>query len=522
MSEDRSTLLPRKTKARAANPRIPTLTVMTHPDPDQIGKRAFLANLNRGKEVRITRTEPLFHPPGSAVGASLADPYISRKPIVVRVAGDQTLEVDTGATQTELSTPFPCRDDIYRIPLQRLERGVPLMLGDRIMLLLHWSAIAETPHDEITRDHGLVGASAAVMGLRAEIERVADLKTPVLLRGASGTGKELVAHAIHGAHPGKRPFIGVNLGAIPASLAASELFGAVRGSFTGASRDQSGFFRAAQGGTLFLDEVGEASTEVQVMLLRALETGEICPVGAQQSIRVQTRVIAATDADLEEKMAQDSFKTPLFHRLAGYEIHLPPLRDRLEDFSRLFFHFARKELDELGESHRLVPRGVDQEPWFPPDLVSRLLEFHWPGNIRQLRNVVRQLVIGCRGKDQLYMDPKLTQLLGIPDSGAPPTPLPSQRTTLKRKPASVSVEEIRAALARCDGDIKSAANHLGISRAGLYHLIEKTPGLKTASDLDVADIERGLQEHHGDLQALAKHFGISRRALRRRMTLLGL
>ena len=366
-------------------------------------------------------------------------------------------------------------------------------------------------------DHGLVGGSHSVQFLRSEIERVADLQTPVLLRGASGTGKELVARAIHEAANKTRPFVSVNLGAIPRELAASELFGALKGSFTGADRHQQGYFRAAHGGTLFLDEVGEASHDVQVMLLRALETGEISPLGAQHPVSVNVRLIAATDADLEAKMAEDSFKSPLFYRLAGYEIKLPDLVERMDDFSRLFFHFAKAELGKIGNGDLLRPRRTDEEPWLPPDLLCTLMDYDWPGNIRQLRNAVCQLVIGCRGEDNLHQVPKLAELLH-----AETEPPPDAAIRIKRKATIITEAELRGALTENNGDVKASAAKLGISRGALYRLIEQTPGLYKATELSAEDIEAGLRTWGGDTRALATDFGLSHRALRRRMTALGI
>jgi two-component system nitrogen regulation response regulator GlnG len=244
----------------------------------------------------------------------------------------------------------------------------------------------------------------------------------VLLRGETGTGKELVARALHDHGPRRGgPFVSVNLGAIPRELAAAELFGAQRGAYTGATRDREGFFRAARGGTLFLDEVGEASPEVQAMLLRVLETGEMYPVGGQAKVATDVRILAATDADLDARIREGQFKAPLLHRLAGYEIRLPPLRERREDIGVLFYHFAREELLALGEVHRLSPEDPYSAPWLPASIMGRLLRFAWPGNIRQLRNLTRQLVIGSRGCAQIALDPRLMAELGeelAPPAGA--------------------------------------------------------------------------------------------------------
>jgi two-component system nitrogen regulation response regulator GlnG len=177
----------------------------------------------------------------------------------------------------------------------------------------------------------------------------------VLLRGETGTGKELAARALHDAGPRRRRgFLAVNMGAVPPTLAAAELFGAARGAFTGADQKRIGYFTRADGGTLFLDEIGETPAEVQILLLRALDNREIQPVGGGDPQPVDVRLIAATDADLEGAMAAVRFRSTLLHRLSGYEIFLPQLRDRREDFGRLFLHFLSQELEATGQTGRLA------------------------------------------------------------------------------------------------------------------------------------------------------------------------
>jgi two-component system nitrogen regulation response regulator GlnG len=215
---------------------------------------------------------------------------------------------------------------------------------------------------------------------------------PVLLRGETGTGKELVARALHARGPRRRgPFVSVNLGAIPRELAAAELFGAVRGAYTGAARDRDGYFRAARGGTLFLDEVAEAPPEVQVTLLRVLETGELYPVGGDAPIATDVRVIAATDADLDAQIRDGRFKAPLLHRLAGSELHLPPLRERAEDLPAL----CAALLESIAAAARLPV------PALAPDFAAALARWPWRGNVRELRAVLENAVLWWDGTGAL-------------------------------------------------------------------------------------------------------------------------
>ncbi|AKF81460.1 ATPase AAA [Myxococcus fulvus 124B02] len=508
--------------ARGA-PLLTALTVVSHPQPHRVGDRVLLEALAVGREVELSRNAPAFVPPGSALGSHLADPFISRKPLVLSPGPHGALRLSP-AEGTKVSLGGEPLQGPWELSSAEVAAGVPLVLAGRVVVLLH---LAEPPsprgHDML----GMVGASAGVQRVRHHIEQVADLGVPVLIRGETGSGKELIARAIHQRSPRReRPFISINLGAIPRELAASELFGARKGAFTGAVKDQDGFFQAAQGGTLFLDEVGEAPPEVQVMLLRVLETGELYPVGSRTPISVDVRLVAATDAHLEEQIRDGRFKAPLLHRLAGYSIRVPSLRERPEDVGPLFHHFAREELEALGEAHRLSPGDPFREPWLPAPLAVRLVRHGWPGNLRQLRNVARQLVIGSRGQSRLRLDARLEEELfpvAAPPAGrpisAPSTPAPSAS---RRKPADISSRELLTALREGGWDFQAAADRLGIHRTSIYDLIERHPDLRTAGDLSVEELTRCFHACKGDLDAMVRQLEVSRRALGRRLKELGL
>ncbi len=240
-----------------------------------------------------------------------------------------------------------------------MERGVVLELADRIVLLLHTLPATPMPTPE---RFGLIGESEGIVRIRHEIRRVADLDVPILLRGETGTGKELVARAIHQVSQRRHgACLFVNVAAIPVSLAVSELFGSARGSFTSSVRDQAGYFQRAHGGTLFLDEIGEAPPEVQCCCCASSKPARCSGVGGLEPQKVDVRLIAATDADLEHAIEAGRFRAPLLHRLAGYEILVPPMRERRDDFGRLFLHFLREELAAIGEEHRLDPPGDDDK-----------------------------------------------------------------------------------------------------------------------------------------------------------------
>jgi two-component system nitrogen regulation response regulator GlnG len=324
------------------------------------------------------------------------------------------------------------------------------------------------------------------------------------------------------------------MAAVPPSLAAAELFGVAHGAYTGADRRRAGAFQRADGGTLFLDEVGETPPEVQALLLRALETGEIQPVGGDEIRRVDVRLIVATDADLETAVADGRFRSPLLHRLAGYEIRLPTLRERRDDFGRLFLHFLRGELATLGETSRLTP-PPESRSWGPAALVARLAAYDWPGNVRQLCNAVRQIVIAGRDANDAGMWLQAERLfqeaarLASPQdsdpmavSAVPPSGPAKEPRKAYRSPDDITDDELIAALRTNRWRIQRAATQLGISRGSLYDRIERSSRIRKASDLSREEIEACRASHGEDLDALVEALEVSKRGLQLRMTRLGL
>jgi transcriptional regulator with PAS, ATPase and Fis domain len=235
----------------------------------------------------------------------------------------------------------------------------------------------------------LVGASAAIREIEQEVEWAARSDTKVLLTGESGVGKEVVARLIHQESRRRHaPFVAINCAGVPDTLLESELFGHVRGSFTDAYRDRSGWIEQAQTGTIFLDEIGEMSSRMQTVLLRFLESGEIQPVGASRAQRVaDVRVIAATNRDLTQQVAEKRFRDDLYYRLNVVRIAIPPLRERKEDIQALIGHFFRA----FSESQNVPP------PCLIDETLTQLLAYAWPGNVRELKNVAERLVVRARG-----------------------------------------------------------------------------------------------------------------------------
>jgi transcriptional regulator with GAF, ATPase, and Fis domain len=244
--------------------------------------------------------------------------------------------------------------------------------------------------------HQMIGTSTAINGIRAEVECAARSDAKVLLTGESGVGKDIAARGIHQQSArSRRPFVTINCVSVPDSLLEPELFGHVRGSFTGAYRDRIGLLEAANGGTVFLDEVCEMSPRMQALLLRFLESGEIQRVGSDRTqCRIDVRVLAATNRDPLELVASKTFREDLYYRLNVIEIQIPPLRARREDIPLLFEHFLRRCADASG-----IPT-----PAIAPDARKALIEFEWPGNIRQLKNVAERVIArGTRGTQPSFI-----------------------------------------------------------------------------------------------------------------------
>jgi two-component system, NtrC family, nitrogen regulation response regulator GlnG len=516
-SGDSSTLIGEVSEICASDLRVPALTILAHPSTERVGERVLLPALASGRPVALSRLTPLFSHPDSCEARALESLHLSRRPIsfsqgspdgsIHLTAPPEGTRVEIFGTETE--TVFGPAD---------LARGVPLLLAGRVALLLQ--TFPTTPH--ACEGHGLVGESAEISMLRAAITRSAGLSAPVLLRGETGTGKELVARAIHQASPRRKgPYLTVNVGAIPPTLAASELFGAARGSFTGADRRREGYFERADGGTLFLDEIGEAPQEVQALLLRALENGEIQSVGADAPRRVDVRVIAATDADLEKLVADKRFRSPLLHRLQGDVIRLPALRARRDDIGRLLIHFLRAELEAVGQEHRLDDPGPHGRPWLPARLVARLAAADWPGNVRELRNVARRLASSASAGDTAALFSELEANLATGALSVSPKEAVKPRTRAFRAMAEVTEDEVLAALEAEQFNFSHAANRLGISRTALYVWVERHPGIRKASTLTAEEISTALEGAEGDLEGAARQLGVSPHGLKIRRTELG-
>ncbi|MDT5060924.1 MAG: two-component system, NtrC family, response regulator AtoC [Acidobacteriota bacterium] len=318
-----------------------------------------------------------------------------------------------------------------------------------------------------TSDINLVGVSVAFVEVMKLVGRVAATNLPVLITGESGTGKEIVACAIHRRSPrAAKPFVAVNCGAIPSELIESELFGHVRGSFTGATVDRRGLWQEADGGTVFLDEITETSLAFQVKLLRALQEGEIRRVGSNHTQRVDVRVIAATNRDADLEMREGRFRQDLLYRLNAVTLHLPPLRERREDLLPLAKHFAERMMPQDGKPIS-----------FSRDAIRLLENYDWPGNIRELENAVVRAAALC---DQVIRPEDLPERVRnfsqpkLDADGALAQPRKAEQPDEELLSlAEVEGRHIFRVLARTGGNKQAAARVLGIDRTTLQRKIER-------------------------------------------------
>ncbi|MDH3216737.1 MAG: sigma-54 dependent transcriptional regulator [Candidatus Krumholzibacteria bacterium] len=305
----------------------------------------------------------------------------------------------------------------------------------------------------------IIGKSEEIEKVFSLVDKVADTDSTILIGGESGTGKELIARAIHfRSHRANNPFVSINCGALPENLLESELFGHVKGSFTGAIRDKEGLFKVAQGGTFFLDEVGETSPTIQVKLLRVLQEREIIPVGGTNPIKVDVRLIAATNADLEKAVSHEKFRADLYYRLNVIPIQLPPLRRRKDDIPLLVNHFLKKFNENL---------KLEAQKGIYKDAMDVLINYNWPGNVRELENVIERAVI--------LEETSEIQVESLPDRLLSRDTSPQSLITDR---AQVTLEELEKeylikVLEDTNWQKKRASSILGINASTLYRKIQR-------------------------------------------------
>jgi len=306
---------------------------------------------------------------------------------------------------------------------------------------------------------GIVGHDTKMLELFDTIRQVADVNIPVLIQGESGTGKELVAAAIHNECPSaNKLFVPVNCGALPEGVLESELFGHVKGAFTGAIHDRKGRFELANGGTIFLDEIGDIPGATQVKLLRVLQEGTFQRVGGEENIKVNVRVISATNKNLSEEVAAGRFREDLFYRLCVVPVYLPPLRERRNDIPLLAEHLLKKALTEISR----------EDVGLSPEAVDVMMDYDWPGNVRELENTLRYALVKCR--DNLILPEHFPSNIFKTTMQTKLRPIKAR----KKRKHKLDAETMWRILEETGGNKLEAAHRLGVSRSTLYRFLEES------------------------------------------------
>jgi DNA-binding NtrC family response regulator len=324
--------------------------------------------------------------------------------------------------------------------------------------------------EDLSNFAGIIGKDKAMHDIFRQIRDVALYNYPVHISGETGTGKERVAYAIHDISSyGNGSFVPVNCGAIPEGIVESELFGHVKGAFSGAVKERKGRFELAHKGTLFLDEVAELPLKTQVKLLRFLQEGSFEKVGGENNISVDVRIISATNKDLAEEVRAGRFREDLYYRLNVIPIHLPPLRERKNDIPLLAEHFLREAEKENKQS----------VPELAPDTIREMMDYHWPGNVRELKNVIQFAVVRSRGNVILPADlPFVSNKQPMPPVLSNASAKPGVQLTRGK----LNQENVQAALVKTGGNKSKAARVLGVGRATLYRFLSDYPEIKAFSD----------------------------------------
>ncbi len=403
--------------------------------------------------------------------------FISRKRfdvLVLDLALDEEVDMDLvsfarrGSPETQIILLF----DIPKLEraLEGIRRGaffyLPLAVQPTDVALVVGKALQKTANDSTLSEYEqnlfeeMAGGGPAMRRVVEMIVKVSPTDSTVLLLGESGTGKEILANAVHRLSPRRdRPFVAINCAALPENLLESEMFGHIKGAFTGAEMDKRGFFEEADGGSIFLDEVGDMAPSIQAKLLRVLQSGEVRAVGSNTSRRVDVRVIAATNQDLVEAVREHKFREDLYFRLAVIQIRIPALRDRADALPNLISHFLRRFNARFGKSVQRVDDSA----------IMLLRQYPYPGNVRELENIIAHAVILCDGDTIRAEDLPESVRQGAPARLALPERLSERTPTLQEMEERL----IRATLEAVRGNQTEAAKRLGISRSTLWRKVRE-------------------------------------------------
>lgn len=470
------------------------IAVLWHPQRDRIGDQV-LGPAAGGGAIALNRFAPLFARAGGAgEGMPLGERSITREPVHIRYNADGGVTIDHVRGKMMLEVNGKPSTGTDHFTAGELERGIVLGLGSQVFVCLH--LMRALPRAATVP--GLIGVGSAVLKMREAIGQVAATTMPVLLLGETGSGKEIAARAIHALSPRYAArLVAINMATLSEALAAAELFGAMKGAYTGAATSRRGLFAEAEDGTLFLDEIGDTPASVQAMLLRVLESGEYRPLGAGADAVSNARIVAATDQDL----GAGGFNQALRRRLEAFVIRVPALRERREDIGVLMRHFLETEAPDHAWS-------------LPVEMLSQVFNGDWPGNVRQLAHAMRRVALDLQAEIVPSLEPSVFTPVAAPVLAA--------ARPLRRKVSELSDDDVVEAMEKSQWQILAAAKQLGISRPTVYKLLEAHPRIRFPADIAEEEIRAAWQACQGDLQRCASRLMTPAEALRRHAGLLGL
>lgn len=485
MSRDIETRIFRGRRKASAPVDVMCLGIIWHPDISRVGD--ILPLTFEEDKVLISRTAPDFVSQGSLSGHPLSHIGVSRKPFQIKRLSTHSVEISAPDSPMQVTVNGRTVSTKQEVSFNELGDEIIIGLSHQVVLALFYRPLLR---EDGVKDTGLVGISGVMDQVRRTIKLAAPTRNSVMITGATGTGKELVATAIHhlSGQP-EGPLVAVNMSTLAPEMAAAELFGAARGAYTGATSDRVGLFQEATGGTLFLDEIGSCPTQVQPMLLRALETNEYRRVGEVRVRKSHARVVAATD----QPLTSDHFNQPLLQRLSTVSIDLPSLNRRRVDIGLLIRHFTDRLATDRERALTELSSGMAEQ-----------FALHdWPGNVRELKNALNALSLG--------MEPKIN--IDVTSR--------EKRKKNFRHRSDVTDDEVLEALDACDWQIKAAAEYLNISRTSFYDLLKGSAVINTPEKITKEDLSTVLQQGK-TVSEIAKIFRVPREALKRYLRELGL
>ncbi len=493
------------------------LTIAWHPDPARIGEQ-FIGSTEAGV-IELSRFLPVFrHLNGEAL--PIGHGGVSRDPLRIVRDNNDGISICPPNSRMVVEVNGEEIKEARYLDSEQIQAGVIITLGRAVFICVHWMHCLPK-HNPV---EGFIGVGSSAIFTRDLIRLASTNDNTVLLLGETGTGKEVAAQAVH--NLSKRAgakMVSVNMAALNESLAAADLFGAAKGAYTGAQTTREGYFSEAQNSTLFLDEIGNTPATIQPMLLRVLENGEYRPLGATRDARSTARLITATDQDLYHT----NFNHALVRRLESFIIRIPPLRARREDIGLLICHLAKRS-DFAQVNLNLIP----------PGLISDLLNFEWPGNIRQLSNVIKRTLLSL----QMGEHPQLSKMVETPKihvtasaelrktSTIAPVPPPPKLPEViasdvaqqeRKKLRDLTEQDVVDAMHRHGWTIQYAADDLGISRPSMYKLIEANSQIRRVEQIPAEEIREQLNAANQQVELCAAQLKTPSEALRRHLKGLG-